>query len=35
MKSRGIYLVLFFFLGDQYGGDGEGPERAETDSHCG
>lgn len=28
-------LGLIFFVGDQYGGDREGPERAETDSHCG
>lgn len=33
MTYSGLYLVLF--VGDQCGGDGEGAERAETDTHSG
>lgn len=33
MTYSGLYLMLF--VGDQYGGDREGAERAETDPHSG
>lgn len=34
MTYSGLYLMLLF-VGDQYGGDREGTERAETDPHSG
>lgn len=34
MTYNGLYLMLLF-VGDQYGGDREGAERAETDPHSG
>lgn len=34
MTYSGLYLMLLF-IGDQCGGDREGAERAETDTHSG
>lgn len=34
MTYSGLYFMLLF-VGDQYGGDREGAERAETDPHSG